>query len=190
MTGEPDLISLLYRAEWTQLTLSAQVNDGSMLLIAPGRRYRLQAPDYLAGSDGDRPWEVSQDDGAGIQGTVHRIRGPRPPLDQLLCPAQLLKRSRLDVMGHVSVLGRDALRVVVTRRPGTRDGMDASGPIARPPVIRGMAVRRKPATASAPRPVPDRPRLPVGAQPGDDRLRWAALAGLPRQGDRGPGGAR
>jgi hypothetical protein len=126
MTGEPDLISLLYRADWTQLTLSAQVNDGSTLLIAPGRRYRLQAPDYLAGCDGGRPWEVSQDDGAGTQETVHRVRGPRPPLDQLLCPAQLLKRSRLDVTGHVSVLGRDALRVVVTRRPGTRDGMGAA----------------------------------------------------------------
>jgi hypothetical protein len=80
MTGEPDLISLLYRADWTQLTLSAQVNDGSTLLIAPGRRCRLQAPDYLAGCDGDRPWEVSQDDGDGdgAQGTVHRIRGPWP----------------------------------------------------------------------------------------------------------------
>jgi hypothetical protein len=43
MAGEPDLVGLLYRADWTRLSLSAEVNDGSTVLIAPGRRYRLQA---------------------------------------------------------------------------------------------------------------------------------------------------
>jgi hypothetical protein len=42
MTGEPDLIGLLYRADWTRLSLSAEVNDGSTLLVAPRRRYRMQ----------------------------------------------------------------------------------------------------------------------------------------------------
>ena len=81
MTGEPDLVSLLYHADWTQLSLSAEVNDGSRLLIAPGRRYRLQTPDCLMGCDGDRPWKLSppdEDDDAG--GTVHWITDPRPPL--------------------------------------------------------------------------------------------------------------
>jgi hypothetical protein len=43
MTGEPDFISLLHRADWTRLSLSADVNDGSTLLIATGRRSRLQS---------------------------------------------------------------------------------------------------------------------------------------------------
>jgi hypothetical protein len=122
MTGEPDLIGLLYRADWTQLSLSAVVNDGSTLVIAPGRRYRLQTPGHLAGCDGDRPWRWSQDDEGGTGGTVHWISGVRPPLRQLLCPARLLRGSRLEVTGNVSVLGRDALRVAVTPRPGIRSG--------------------------------------------------------------------
>jgi hypothetical protein len=120
MTGEPDLISLLYRADWTRLSLSAEVNDGSTLLLAPGRRYRLQAGEYVTGCDGDRPWELPQDDedGPGMEGTVHWVSGPEPPLRTLLCPAWLLTASRLEAQGRVSACGRDALRVAVTKRPG------------------------------------------------------------------------
>ena len=121
MTAEPDLISLLYHADWRQLSLSAEVNDGSALLIAPGRRYRLQTPDYLTGCDGDRPWKLCQDDAEDEdEGTVRWFSGPEPPLRSLLCPAWLLKSSRLEVTGHVSVLGRDALQVVATREQGLR----------------------------------------------------------------------
>jgi hypothetical protein len=124
MIGEPDLISLLYHADWRQLSLSAEVNDGSALLIAPGRRYRLQTPDYLTGCDGDRPWKLSEDDeGEGEGGgerMVHWVSGPEPTLRSLLCPAWLLKSSRLEVTGHVSLLGRDALQVVATREQGLR----------------------------------------------------------------------
>jgi hypothetical protein len=128
MAGEPDLVGLLYRADWTRLTLSAEVNDRSMVLIAPGRRYRLQAGGYVTGCDGDHPWELSQDDEDdqddpegdedGPEGTVHWISGPQPPLRTLLCPAWLLAGSRLEAQGHVSACGRDALRVAVTKRPG------------------------------------------------------------------------
>src|ERR1035438_7520584 len=124
MTGEPDLISLLHRADWTRLSLSAEVNDGSTLLIAPGRRYRVQTGEYVTGCDGDRPWELSQHDvdGHELDGTVHWISGPEPPLRTLLCPAWLLKSSRLEARGRVSACGRDALRVVVTRRQGIWGG--------------------------------------------------------------------
>jgi hypothetical protein len=113
MTGEPDLISLLYRADWTRLTLSAKVNDGSALLIAPGRRYRLQAGEYVTGCDGDRPWKLSQDDedDPDTGETAHWVSGPEPPLRTLLCPAWLLTGSRLEAQGHVTACGRDALRV-------------------------------------------------------------------------------
>ena len=125
MTGQPDLISLLYHADWRQLSLSAAVSDGSTLLIAPGRRYRLQTPDYLTGCDGDRPWKLLEDDeddedDAGDERRVHWVSGPEPPLRSLLCPAWLLKSYRLEVSGHVSVLGRDALQVVATREQGLR----------------------------------------------------------------------
>ena len=126
MAGEPDLVGLLYRADWTRLCLSAEVNDGSMVLIAPGRRYRLQAGEYLTGCDGDRPWELSPDDEDdpdgddedGSDGTVHWISGPNPPLRTLFCPAWLLTGTRLEAQGRVSACGRDALRVTVTKRPG------------------------------------------------------------------------
>ena len=123
MTGEPDLISLLHRADWTRLCLSAEVNDGSTLLIAPGKRYRRQNGERVTGCDGDRRWELPGDDGEdgdadGRHGTVHLIGGPEPPLRAMLCPAWLLMSSRLEVRGRVSACGRDALHVVVTRRPG------------------------------------------------------------------------
>lgn len=120
MAGEPDLVGLLYRADWTRLSLSAEVNDGSTLLLAPGRRYRLQAAEYVTGCDGNRPWELSQDDenDPDVEGTVHWVSGPEPPLRTLLCPAWLLTGSRLEAQDRVSACGRDALRVAVTKRPG------------------------------------------------------------------------
>ncbi len=61
MSAEPDLVSLLYRADWTQLTLSAVSNHGTSVLVAPGRRYRVQAAGSLTGCDGDRPWRLGWD---------------------------------------------------------------------------------------------------------------------------------
>jgi hypothetical protein len=120
MTAEPDLIGLLYRADWTQLSLSAEMNDGSTLLIAPGRRYRLQTAEYITGCDGDHPWRLYQPgiDEHDTDG-VHWISGPEPPLPALICPAWLLKTSQLESAGRASACGRDVLRVVVTRRQGT-----------------------------------------------------------------------
>src|SRR5258707_1317505 len=120
MAGEADLVGLLHRADWTRLSMSAQVSDGSMVLIAPGRRYRYQAEEYVTGCDGDRPWELSDEDADDVDGSVHWISGPEPPIRELLCPAWLLESSRLEVRGPVRACGRDALDVVVTRRPSVR----------------------------------------------------------------------
>ncbi len=62
MTGEPGLIGLLYGADWTRLSLSAEVSDGSAVLVAPGKRYWYRTPDYETGCDGVRAWELSADD--------------------------------------------------------------------------------------------------------------------------------
>jgi hypothetical protein len=123
MTGEPDLIALLYRADWTRLSLSAEVNDGSTLLVAPGRRYRMQTGDHVEGCDGDRPWELRQRTVTeGTAREVHMYGAPEPPLRPLLCPAWLLTGSRLEVRGRVSACERDALHVVATRRLSIRSG--------------------------------------------------------------------
>ncbi len=116
MSGEPGLVGLLYRADWTRLALSAEVSDGSAVLVAPGKRYRYQTAGRLTGCDGRRAWELPGDD-EGSEGRVHWIGRPEPPLAWLLCPAWLLVGSRLQVRGHVQACGRAAIDVVMTRRP-------------------------------------------------------------------------
>jgi hypothetical protein len=99
MSGGPDLVSLLYHVDWAQLSLSAVANDGTRVLIAPGRRYRVEAGDYLTGCDGDRPWRLGGEDARDAGGDVHWVSGPEPPLPELLCPAWLLISSHLEVRG-------------------------------------------------------------------------------------------
>ncbi len=121
MTDVRDLVGLLQRADWTRLSLSAEVNDGSVVLVLPGKRYRYQTAERLTGCDGGRPWEMSEDDD-DRGGSVHWISGPAAPLARLLCPAWLLECSRLELRGRTRVCRRDAFDVVVTRRPSLSDG--------------------------------------------------------------------
>lgn len=120
MADEPVVVGLLYRADWTRLSLAAVTGDGAMVLLAPGRRYRYEFRDYVTGCDGTRPWEMPGDHEDDACGQVHWVSGPEPPLPGLLCPAWLLVGSRLQVRGRVRACGRDAWDVLVTRRPGTR----------------------------------------------------------------------
>jgi hypothetical protein len=117
MTGEPDVIRLLHLADWTRLSLAAEVNDGSRLVLAPGKRYRQEGPDGVSGCDGSRPWRPRTAEDAD----VHWVSGPGAPLPMLLCPAWLLRSSRLEVRGHVTACGRDALHVVASERASIRD---------------------------------------------------------------------
>ena len=93
---------------------------------------------------------------------------------------------------------RDAARVDGRRRHGLAGtGRGAPGRLRRPGPAPGCGqrtARRLPADLRGPRrrarQVPDRPRLPAAARPGDDRLRRAApLAGLRRQDHDRPGPA-
>jgi hypothetical protein len=120
MAAEADVIRLVHQADWTRLSLAAEVSGGSRLLLAPGRRYRMQTPDGTLGCDGERPWRLPALD---EDRDAHWISGPEPPLPMLLCPAWLLRSSRLEVLGHVTACGRDALHVVATERPGIREPM-------------------------------------------------------------------
>jgi hypothetical protein len=131
VSAEAGLLRLVQRADWTRLSLAAETNDGSKLLLAPGRRYRLQTPargdsrpsqprgdsrpsqQSVRGCDGERPWllpELDEDRHANW------IGGPQAPLPMLLCPAWLLRNSRLEVRGRVTACGRDAIDVVATER--------------------------------------------------------------------------
>jgi hypothetical protein len=118
MSGGPDLVSLLYHADWAQLSLSAVANDGTRVLIAPGRRYRVEAGDHLTGCDGDRRWRLDAEETQDAAGDVHWVSGPEPPLLELMCPAWLLISSQLEVRGNARVCGRDAFHVEMTRRAG------------------------------------------------------------------------
>lgn len=120
MSAGPDLVSLLYRADWTQLTLSAVADDGTSVLVAPGRRYRVAAGDRLTGCAGDRPWRLPAEDAQDARdgGEVHWVSGPEPPLPDLLCPAWLLISSHLELRGPTRACGRDAFRVEATIRAG------------------------------------------------------------------------
>ncbi len=118
MTGDPDVLGLLQRADWTRLSISARATDGSAVLVAPGRRYREQTPEGVRGCDGDRAWTLPAH---GTDGTVRVAGGPGPPLRTLLCPSWLLRSSRLEVRGPVRACGRDGLDIVVTARESLRD---------------------------------------------------------------------
>jgi hypothetical protein len=60
MAGLPEVIGLLHRADWTRLSLSAEVRFESgraALLIAPGGHYRMEHQDedgLVQGNDGRR----------------------------------------------------------------------------------------------------------------------------------------
>src|SRR5260221_3370534 len=120
MTGEGELVGLLHRAAWARLSMSAGVSDGSTVRVARGWRYRYQAGEYVTGCDGGRPWRLTGEDVDEVEGSVHWVSGPEPPIRELLCPAWLLESSRLEVRGRVRACGRDALDVVATRRPSVR----------------------------------------------------------------------
>ena len=89
------------------------------LLVAPGRRYRLETTGEdgrrcLEGCDGDRPWhQLSQpEDGSHIQ-----IFGdPQPPEPELLHPSWLLTGFDLGLADVAVVGGREGYRVVATPR--------------------------------------------------------------------------
>jgi hypothetical protein len=180
MAGLPEVIGLLYRADWTRLSLSAGVRfeqDGDLarrrdkavgaesmrrlgirpdlvgspsreqeldaerggyhrwhaaLLIAPGRRYRLDyAGDHggqADGSDGERAWTLRPPDAAPLAPRDFEY-GPGLPVPALFCPASLLTRFALDVGGPVTACGREAIAVTAVPRHGAVE----SGSSRRPP---------------------------------------------------------
>ena len=178
MAGLPEVIGLLHRADWTRLSLSAEVRfeqDGDLarrrenavrtesmrrmgfrpgstsgmpdvepdaerdvyhrwraaLLIAPGRRYRLEYEGehggQADGSDGEQGWTLRPPAPAPLPPRDFE-GGPGLPVPALFGPAGLLAGFTLDVGGPVTACGRDAIAVTA----GPRHGAVGSGTSLRP----------------------------------------------------------
>jgi hypothetical protein len=86
-----------------------------VLLVAPGRRFRVTSADgtRVIGSDGARTWQWFAELPPGV--SVGFDREPRPPAPLLLDPAWLLRGYRLSVAADP---GNPAAPVTVAGRPG------------------------------------------------------------------------
>lgn len=146
MMDEPDLVTLFYRADWTRISLSAEVHELSDWALRskmrqpaqPGfswvradvppdgrgrceHRARLRiAPGgrYVVGILTSSDVETAPDHDAVLR-TRYGIRpGLLPPYPEVLRPSLLLVGFSLELAERVPVAGRAALRVVATPAPG------------------------------------------------------------------------
>jgi outer membrane lipoprotein-sorting protein len=181
MAGLPEVIGLLHRADWTRLSLSAEVRfeqDGELarrrenavrtesmrrlgfrpgscgmpdveqepdaerdvyhrwhaaLLIAPGRRYRLEYEGdhggHADGSDGEQAWTLRPPDPAPLP-PRDLESGRGLPVPALFRPAGLLARFTLDAGGPVTACGRDAIAVTAVPRHGAVGSLTTLSPRA------------------------------------------------------------
>jgi hypothetical protein len=158
MTGLPEVIGLLYRADWTRLSLSAELRSETdreplprlpregrsrwsrawpgqrqdngryvgrgALLIGPGGRWRLGCSvpgrgaegEAAEGNDGERGWSWRPPERGGPPPLPVKVGGAYPPVPELFCPSCLLGGYTLEVLGPVTVAGRDAIAVAATPR--------------------------------------------------------------------------
>jgi outer membrane lipoprotein-sorting protein len=158
MAGLPEMLGLLYRADWTRLSLSAELrsetdreplprlsregrsrsyrtwpvqrqDDGryvgrGALLIGPGGRWRLECPvpgrgaegEAAEGNDGEHGWSWRPPEVGGPPALPVKVGVAYPPPPELFCPSGLLGGYTLEVLGPVTVAGRDAVAVAATPR--------------------------------------------------------------------------
>ena len=158
MAGLPEVTGLLYRADWTRLSLSAELrsetdreplprlsregrsrwyrawpgqrqDDGryvgrGALLIGPGGRWRLECPvpgrgaegEAAEGNDGERGWSWRPPEAGGPPPLPVKVGVAYPPPPELFCPSGLLGGFTLEVLGPVTVAGRDAIAVAAAPR--------------------------------------------------------------------------
>jgi outer membrane lipoprotein-sorting protein len=160
MAGLPEVIGLLYRADWTRLSLSAELRSETdreplplprpsreersrwfrawpmqrqdngryvgrgALLIGPGGRWRLECSvpgrgaegEAAEGNDGERGWSWRPPERGGPPPLPVKVGGAYPPVPELLCPSSLLGEYTLEVLGPVTVAGRDAIAVAAVPR--------------------------------------------------------------------------
>jgi hypothetical protein len=94
------------------------------LLIGPGGRWRLECPvpgrgaegEAAEGNDGERGWSWRPPEVGGPPPLPVEVNGAYPPVPELFCPFGLLGGFTLEVLGPVTVAGRDAIAVAATPR--------------------------------------------------------------------------
>lgn len=103
------------------------------LLIAPGRRYRLEYEgDHggrADGSDGEQAWTLRPPDTAPLL-PLGFENGPGLPVPALFRPAGLLAGFALDVGGPVTACGREAIAVTAVPRHGAVGSLTSLRPPA------------------------------------------------------------
>ena len=158
MAGLPEVIGLLYRADWTRLSLSAELRSETdreppphrsregwsrwyrawpgqgqdngryvrrgALLIGPGGRWRLEGSvpgrgaegEAAEGNDGERGWSWRPPEVGGPPPLSVKVGVAYPPPPELFCPSGLLGGFTLEVLGPVTVAGREAIAVAAMPR--------------------------------------------------------------------------
>src|SRR5580700_9975136 len=158
MAGLPEVIGLLYRADWTRLSLSAELRSETdreppphrsregwsrwyrawpmqrqdngrfvgrgALLIGPGGRWHLEDTvpgrgaegEAAEGNDGEGGWSWRPPETGGPPPLPVKVGSAYPPVPELLCPSGLLGGYTLEVLGPVTVAGRDAIAVAAAPR--------------------------------------------------------------------------
>ena len=125
MADLPEVIGLLHRADWTRLSLSAEVRFESgraALLIAPGGHYRMEYPDedgVVQGNDGQHGWTWWPSGRPEPSAAEVGLNDGRP-VAVLFCPQDLLDGYVLEIIGPVTACGRAAIAIAATPRVGDR----------------------------------------------------------------------
>lgn len=143
MTSSLDeLIPLLYRARWCDLSVSARIfqrtskpqerlrsnglrdSEGlseyrGRIRLAPGGRYRVDltdqdGDDYVAGCDGQVSWKIV----GGVAERLSPIESAPIPFKNLLVPNWLVARFAIDVIGTVEIGDRSAYSIHAKPRTG------------------------------------------------------------------------
>jgi hypothetical protein len=122
----PEVIGLLHRADWTRLSLSAEVRFESgraALLIAPGGHYRMERQDedaVVQGNDGQRGWtwwpSGRSEPSAAEVGPRRRPAGRPCSSARRTCSNGYV----LEILGPVTACGRAAIAIAATPRAGDR----------------------------------------------------------------------
>jgi hypothetical protein len=147
MTDEPDLVALFYRADWTKISLSAEVRETidwahrmpkpvslipgisvDSLLDSPVEPNPEEYRARLRIAPGGRyqvdilAVEPQGEDRPGHDEVLRRRYGDRPglppPYPELLWPSALLNAFSLELLERAELAGRATLRVAATPAPG------------------------------------------------------------------------
>lgn len=112
MTSLPEIVALMYRADWTKLSLSADV-QGEHVLIAPGRRCRSEHGSCVNSRDGDRTWMLDRE----LPGEMMTWGGLDPPFPEHFDPAGQLSAFALTYPGDEVTQDRRTHHLIAIPRP-------------------------------------------------------------------------